>query len=589
MQNSLRPYATAGVAIVGASIIAVTPMVVAPPIPVQARSVKLVDAWSDLISNTTANLDSIIANANSSDISQVFSELLTNPYGVLAAFANVDPTVTTDLTSLPGTISVELPPGLELAIAGLGSSGATLTALESVAQQLQSDPSFTNLYEGVATVLNAYLNGQDNISLLDGAITIPLYNGILAPETSLDVNINLTSLIDALGLGNTPLTDLDLSSLLSQIGLGDLNLGTLFSDLGLSTKGLGDLLGDPTLGTLLNDLGLGGLTSADGLGLGSFSLTDLLSDLGLDTSLGNVTLTQVLDALGLNADVSDLSLTGLISALFPNGLDVGSANLGTLLTDLGIGSDTIGSLLSTTDISDIAGLINGSLSTLIGSTLSALINPILAEIPVPPGDPAITIDSLVSPANLTTALDSVTLSTLVNDLTLGSGNPPTGYVSLTDLLNDLGLGSTTTGDLGSITALLTDLGIKLPSTTTPLTISSLITEVLNQLGLPIPATGDISLAALLTDLGGLTNSILDTNVGSLLNSLDLGSLLNDLGLSSLPLNLSDLGDLSNLTLGDLIGDLGLGDLASVSVEPLGGFDTLLADVVPQQILTALGM
>jgi hypothetical protein len=576
MQHALRPYATAGVALVGASIIAVTP-VAAPPIGVQVRSVQLVDAWSDLVANTTANLDNIISNASSSDITQVFSELLTNPYGVIAALANLDPTVTTDLTSLPATISVELPPGLELAIAGLGSSGATLTALESVAQQLQSDPSFTNLSEGVATVLNAYLNGQDNISLLDGAITIPLYNGILAPETSADVNINLTSLIDALGLGNTPLTDLDLSSLLSQIGLGDVNLGSLFSDLGLSGKGLGDLLGDPTLGTLLNDLGLGGLTSADGLGLGSFSLTSLLTDLGLNSSLGSVTLTQLLDALGLNTDVSGLSLTGIISALFPNGIELGSLNLGTFLTDLGIGSDSVGSLLGTTGIADLAGVLNTAISGPLSGVATEL-NTILGTL-------GLSVSDLLSTSSLTTALDNVSLSSLVNALTLGSGSP-SGDLSLTQLLTDLGLNNTT-GDLGPITTLLGDLGIPIPSG--DLTISSLITDVLNQLGLPIPATGDITLASLLTELGGLTNSILDTNVGSLLNTLDLGTLLNDLGLSSLPLDLSNLGDLSGLNLGDLLGDLGLGDLANVSVEPLGGFDTLLVDLVPQQILAALGM
>jgi len=577
MQHVLRPYATAGVALVGASMIAVTPMVAAPPIGVQMRPVQLVDAWSDLVANTTANLDNIISNASSSDITQVFNELLTNPYGVIAALANLDPTVTTDITSLPATISVQLPPGLELMIAGLGSSGATLTALESVAQQLQTDPSFTNLSEGVATVLNAYLNGQDNISLLNGAITIPLFNGILAPETSADVNINLTSLIDALGLGNTPLTDLDLSSLLSQIGLGDLNLGSLFSDLGLSTKGLGDLLGDPTLGTLLNDLGLGGLTSADGLGLGSFSLTSLLTDLGLDSSLGNLTLTQVLNALGLNSDVSGLSLTGIISALFPNGIELGSLNLGTLLTDLGIGNDTVGGLLGTTGVADLATLLSSTITTSLGSTLAGLVNAALGTLA-----PPLSISDLVDPTDLATALDSVSLSTLANGL-------PTGDLSLTQLLDDLGLSGTTTGDLGSITTLLGDLGIPIPSTADPLTIGSLITEVLKELGLPIPATGDITLASLLTDLGGVTNSILDTNVGSLLNSLDLGTLLNDLGLSSLPLNLSNLGDLSGLNLGDLLGDLGLGDLANVSVEPLGGFDTLLADVVPQQVLAALGM
>ena len=244
-QQALRPYATAGIALVGASMIAVTPMAVPPP-KVQVRPVQLVDAWSDLVTNTTANLDAIVSNASSSDITQLFSQLVTNPFGVIEALANFDPTVTTDLTSLPATISVELPPGLELAIAGLGATGATFTTLETVAQQLQSDPSLTNLSEGLATVLNAYLNGTDNISLLDGAITIPLYNGLLAPETSANIDINLTSLIDALGLGNTPLSNLDLSSLLSQIGLGDLNLGSLFSDLGLSDKGLGTLLADAT-------------------------------------------------------------------------------------------------------------------------------------------------------------------------------------------------------------------------------------------------------------------------------------------------------------------------------------------------------
>jgi hypothetical protein len=81
----------------GASIIAVTP-VVAPPIGVQVRPVQLVDAWSDLVANTTANLDNIISNASSSDITQVFRDLLTNPYGVIAALANLDPTVTTALS-----------------------------------------------------------------------------------------------------------------------------------------------------------------------------------------------------------------------------------------------------------------------------------------------------------------------------------------------------------------------------------------------------------------------------------------------------------------------------------------------------------
>ncbi len=527
MQQALRPYATAGVALVGASMIAVTPMV-APPPDVQVRPVQLIDAWSDLVANTTANLDSIISNASSSDISQVFSELLTNPLGVIGALANFDPTVTTDLTSLPATISVQLPPALELAIAGLGATGTTAIAIENLVQQLQTNPSA--LYEGIATVLNAYLNGQDNISLLDGAITIPLYNGLLAPQTSLDVNINLTSLIDALGLGNTPLTNLDLSSLLSQLGLGDLNLGSLFSDLGLSGKGLGTLLADATnpvttLGGLLNLLGL-----SNGLNLGSLSLTNLLSGLGLDTNvnLNSLNLDQVLAAFGLNP-TADVGLVGFLDNVgFSTLLGTG---LGTELSNLGL----------------LTGLLN-SLNGLLGTTLgpiASLLNPILAGL-------GLSTTDLVSLTSLETALNGDTVGSLLGGQTLND--------SLANILTALGVGGVTPSGL-TIGGLLQDLGFA-------------------------GSTGNLTLGQLLGDLG---NPILGLNITDLLNGLNLGGLLNELNLSNLPLDLSNLGDLSNLTLGNLIGDLGLGDLANVSVEPLGGFYTLLADAVPQQVLAALGI
>ena len=138
---------------------------------------------------------------------------------------------------------------------------------------MASDPSnaLNILYEGTASILNAGLNGADNVSLLGGIIDIPAFNGLLAPETSLTVDLNLTDLVNALGLGNMGLGSLDLSSLLSQLGLGDLTLGSLFSDLGLSGKGLGDLLGQPrTLSAFLSHLGLGNLD------LNSLSLTSIL-------------------------------------------------------------------------------------------------------------------------------------------------------------------------------------------------------------------------------------------------------------------------------------------------------------------------
>jgi hypothetical protein len=511
MQHVLRPYATAGVALVGASIIAVTPLAVSPP-NVQVRQVQLVDAWSDLLTDTTDNLQTIIGNADSSDISSVFSALLTNPLGVISALTNLDPTVTTDTSGLPITVGVELTPALEMGLAQLGAEGATLDAINSVIGQLSADPSnaLNILYEGTATILNAGLNGADNVSLLGGIIDIPLFNGLLAPEQSLTVDLNLTDLINALGLGNLGLGSLNLGDLLNQIGLGDLSLGNLIDDLGLGTKGLGDLLGNPSLGTLLSDLGLGGLT------VPSLDLTTVLSGLGLDptTDLNTLSLDSVLSAFGLNPDISLLN-----------------DSLSTVLSDAGLLSGVLSDLNST---------IGGILNAVPG--VGGLLGPLL--------------DSVLTSGDLTNALSSITVGDLLG---------VTGGDSLTDLLAALGIGDITPSGL---------------------TVGGL----LEALGFP-SSTGDLTLSGLLGGLGGAGNTILDTNLGSLLNGLNLDGLLNDLGiadtlLTTLPGTL-DLGDLSNLNLGDLLGDLGLGDLANITVEPFGGLITELVDTVPAQILAAL--
>ncbi len=550
MQHALRPYASAGVAIVGASIIAITP--VAAPLPeLQTQPVRLVDAWSELVSNTTANLDAIVGHASSSDLTQLFDQFVTNPFGVIEAFANFDPTVTTELGTLPATISVELPPGLELAIAGFGATGATLTTLETVAQQLQTDPSLTNLSEGLATVLNAYLNGASDISLLDGAITIPLYNGLLAPEISGHFDINLVNLIDALGLGGT---NVDLSSLLGQ--LGNISLSSLLTELGISGDKLGDLLAHLTtpitsLGGVLDLLGLDKLT------LPSLDLTSILHGLGLDTSvdLNSLTLSDVLSDFGINsplADLSNLSLSSILESfgvVLPSGATLGATTLTSLLGDLGLGNLGLGDLLQ-----------NVANSGVLGSTTTALLDTLLL------GSKSL--------------LNDVSLGTLVSGLTLGNG----GSLSLDTLLGDLGINLPSSADLANIdiSDVLTSLGVHLPGN---LDLGTLLGELGFASG-----TGPLTLGDLLGDLSTVANPLLDLNVTGLLDNLTLGGLVNDLGLGNLELDLNNLiGDLPSLNLGNLLGDLGLADLASVSVGHLGGFDTLLVDVIPQQILTALGM
>ena len=351
MQHALRPYATAGVALVGASIIAVTPLAVPPP-KVETRPVQLVDAWSTLLTDTTANLDSIASNANLSDISSVFSALLTNPLGVIGALTNLDPTVTTTAGTDPLLqVSVGLTPALELGLAQLGAEGAELTAINGVLAQLSADPSnaLNILYEGTATVLNAGLNGANNVSLLGGIIDIPLFNGLLAPEQSLSVDLNLTDLLNALGLGNLDLSNLDLSSLLSQLGLGHLTLGGLVGDLNLGDEGLGTILSNAGITSL------GGLSTLLGLDNLNLGLGDALNDAGLLTGILDTTaIKDALNLVSLGTLLGDDTTTSITSAL--NGA---VPNLSTLLTELDLSNLPI-------DLSSLTGLLTPTLDALLG-------------------------------------------------------------------------------------------------------------------------------------------------------------------------------------------------------------------------------
>lgn len=520
----LRPYLTAGVAVAGAGIIAITPVApVTVPAPVsgsQFHAVQLTDAWSDLFTHTTANLASINANTDWSAITQVFTALFTNPLGVIGAFTDVTPTVDTDITSLPATVSVQLPPGLELLIANLGSQAATMSAINSVIADLGNPATAGSaLLNGPATILDAYLNGQENLSLLGGIINIPVFNGILAPEQNFEVDLNLAKLLDALGLGNLDLTNLDLTGLIDQLGLGTLTLGGLLSALGISDDGLGDLLQNGS--DITNLSGLLGFLGLGDLGLGSLSLTGILSGLGLDTGvdLNNLTLDAVLNVFGINPEIN-LGLADLLGNLGFGGLL--DTSLGDLLSDLGLLSPVLNVL---TDI--LSGLLGPLLGVLLPQVLDALNGPALQE-----------------------ALNTITFA---------------------DLLDGQGISET-------VASLLTALGVELP--TGDLTIGG----ILEGLGFA-PETGDLSLSDLLGGLGlgglditGLLNGL---DLGGLISGLgldnlplNLGDLIGDLS----NLNLGEL--LDDLGLGNL-------DLANISVGSFGGMITELFETVPQQILDAL--
>ena len=132
MQQVMRPYATAGIALVGASIIAVTP-IVAPLPEIQTRPVQLVDAWSDLVTETTANLQNIADNSDPTAISSLFSELGTNPSGVIDALFNLTPTVDASVGTLPGHNQHRVAArALSCSSAQLGAEGATFNAIGDV-------------------------------------------------------------------------------------------------------------------------------------------------------------------------------------------------------------------------------------------------------------------------------------------------------------------------------------------------------------------------------------------------------------------------------------------------------------------------
>lgn len=526
-QLALRPYLTAGIAVAGAGIVAVAPIApVAPLRPAtgaEFHAVQLTDAWSDLFTHTTANLTNISDNADWGAITAVFGKLFTDPFGVISAFTSITPTITTDISELPATVSVQLPPGLELAIASMGAQALTSQAISNAAAQMAAGD-FSGLFSAPATIADAYLNGAQNVSLLGGIINIPVLNGVLAPVQNLEVNLNLVQLLNALGLGNLDLTNLDLQNLIDQLGLGNLTLGSLLSELGISDDGLGDLLklgsGITDLGGLLGFLGLGNL------GLGSLGLTDILSGLGLDLNvdLNSLSLDDVLGAFGINTTIN--------------------LGLGELLTNLGFGSlvnSSLGSLLDGLPTSVLTG-ITSSLNSVIGSLIESvpglglLLGPLLSTV-------------LLTPQNLIDALDGVTFG---------------------DLLGGQSIDETVSSLLGA-------LGVTLP--TGDLTIGGILTA----LGFA-DSTGDLSLSELLSGLGlggiditGLLNGL---DLGGLISGLGLDDLPLNLGdlIPPLDLNLTDL--LDSLGLGNL-------DLADISVGSFGGMITQLVDVIPQQILDML--
>ncbi len=577
MRQTLRPYVTTGIAIVGASLVAVTPATPPPP-NLQQRPIRLVDYTeydaSQLTSATEANwsgLESILSSSHwltDPDISQGFTTLfsdlstgtanpVTNPLsllseGALALLNSGDGfnAASTALTAVTDNIESALSGSdYSAALTDLEDAGTTVLYAflngypDSVGSGLIS-PEFgllTNTVDGAATgeidslaqVSNtvadeiANLGGADlttgSLPLLTGNLDLTVSLNQILTDLGLPSGFSVNDLLGDLGLSPTAnvLPSLTVGDLLGDLNLSDssgVSLGSILSDLGSST--------DISLGQILGDLGL---SDTSGISLGS-----ILSDLGSST---DISVSQILGDLGLS-DTSGISLGSILS-------DLGSStdiSVGSILTDLGL-SDTsgvsLGTVLSDLDLSDNSGISVSSILTDLGVSSSGDLS---FSIPTIPVSTLLTDLGINSSGSLSGLSVSIPVDTLLGDIGIQTTGNITLPVSLDSLIQPLISGTiynTVKSLLGSAGS--NDLSIPISDVYSALGLSSLVGSN-GDITLSLPS---ISVSTILSDLGVNTSG--DITLPAL--TVPISSILTDLGINSS----------GNLSLGDVLGALGLSD------------------------------
>jgi hypothetical protein len=169
----------------------------------------LLTPYIDLITNTFSNL-SAIGTEWLNDPAPVLQAIIANPSLIAdlpsAIFSTLSNplSITTDLTNLPLTVDLMLGAPLVLGLAGVGPLATTSGAFEALFAALSSgDPTTAlgALIDAPATIPNAFLNGSEGLDLL--GINIPLLNGILVPDTNVNVDVDVSTLITALNSLNS--------------------------------------------------------------------------------------------------------------------------------------------------------------------------------------------------------------------------------------------------------------------------------------------------------------------------------------------------------------------------------------------------
>lgn len=578
MQQTLRPYVTTGLAIVGVGLVAAPPVTSHLPqlqreiAAVEQRAVALTadgdffSPWTDLFNNTAANLQAL--NQNSVDMWGLLVHVFTNPQQALAGipdviniFTNPLPTVDVQAFPFPVEVDLQLPLWLNSILTSMGPMMAVFAAMQQLMQQIFdfTDPmgALSALVGAPATLLDAFLNGHASLDV--AGFSLPLFNGILTPAQP-GLSLDVGGVVDMTGLGDTTITDL-----LSQAGIGDTPLDTLIID-------------------LLDQVGYGHMTPVDLLdefGVGTETLSNLLIGLFNEAGIGNPSIAELLTDLGgISPDDSIASL--LIALLNSPEIGIGNPTLSELILDL-VGGDnaTVGGLikdlLGAQGTESLASLVDPSWT--VGGLLSdSMGDPPLTEFFEQLGLGAITVGSL---AGMFGEYGEQTLIDLLND---GFMPGMTGDTGLMEMLLSMFPPGATLGDL------MGDFGNQ--------TLGELLEAMPigeNTIGYPpdTPST-DVVLVDLLKTLPGLGGypNLADTPLGIL--APDMASLLEKAGNPTLGavLGPNTLGEtVQNMNLYDvnvfqLLGAMNLDDY---SLETLfNGLGDLTGNVTIEEFLLDWG-
>jgi hypothetical protein len=293
--------------------------------PAPATS-SLLTPYLDLFTNSFNNLQAIgteFADVTLPALQEALQGIIANPSLIaelpLAVFnaLSTPATIATDLTSLPLTIDVLLGAPLVLGLGFVGPLAPTSEVLEAFYAALTSgDPTtvLTALIDGPAEIANAYLNGSVGLDVL--GIDLPLLNGILVPDTNVPIDVDVTTVINALNsLNSIPA----LSDVLGPVLTTAIEALNLLPDTDLANISVGPFGG--IVDGVVNYLPLDILNTDPGG-------TSILS--GLDPS----TLLSGLNLGDLGGLLDPSTLAGDLTTLLPSlasDLPAGLADLGTLI------------------------------------------------------------------------------------------------------------------------------------------------------------------------------------------------------------------------------------------------------------------